>query len=63
MWIERNNTQKILDAVKSKPVLLLTGVRQVGKSSLLQRLFKEAEYVTLDRILIAEEAEENPEKF
>jgi predicted AAA+ superfamily ATPase len=63
MWIERNYTIKILEAVKTRPVVLLTGVRQAGKSSLLLRLFPDADYVTLDKIVIAEEAEENPEKF
>lgn len=63
MWIERRNTDKINEAVKTRPVVLLTGVRQVGKSSLLKRLFAEAEYVTLDKILFAQEAEENPLQF
>jgi len=63
MWIERKYTQKIQDAVNTRSVVLLTGVRQAGKSSLLQKLFTDAEYVTLDRIVIAEEAEENPTKF
>ena len=63
MWIERNNTDKILEAVRTRPVVLLTGVRQAGKSSLLKKLFPEAEYVTLDKILIAAQAQENPEQF
>ena len=63
MWIERDYSDKIKEAVKTRPVVLLTGVRQAGKSSLLQRLFTDAEYVTLDRIILAEEAEENPTLF
>lgn len=63
MWINRNNTEKILDAVNTRPVVLLTGVRQAGKSSLLQKLFKDAEYITLDKVLMAEEASVNPSKF
>ncbi len=63
MWIERNNTEKILEAVRTRPVVLLTGIRQAGKSSLLKKLFPEAEYVTLDKILIAAQAQENPERF
>ncbi|MEA1877861.1 MAG: ATP-binding protein [Bacteroidota bacterium] len=63
MWIERNNTQRIKNAVNNRPVVLLTGARQVGKSSLLIKLFKDAEYVTLDKIVFAEEAEENPSLF
>ena len=63
MWIERDFTNKIKEAVKTRPVVLLTGVRQAGKSSLLQRLFPDAEYVTLDKIVLAAEAEENPTMF
>ena len=63
MWIERFYREKILEAVKSRPVVLLTGIRQAGKSSLLQKLFVDAEYVTLDKVLIAEEAKDSPAKF
>ncbi len=63
MWIERKDSRKIREAVNKRPVVLLTGVRQVGKSSLLQRLYKDAEYVTLDKIVLAEEAERNPTNF
>lgn len=63
MWIERQHTQKIRNAVQRRPVILLTGVRQAGKSSLLRKLFPEREYVTLDKITQAQEAEENPTRF
>ncbi len=63
MWIERRNTEKIEEAVRTRPVVLLTGVRQVGKSSLLKKLFADAEYITLDKILFAQEAEQNPASF
>ncbi len=63
MWISRHNTGKIEEAVKTRPVILLTGVRQAGKSSLLKHLFKDVEYVTLDKLVLAEEAENNPTKF
>ncbi len=63
MWIERDYSEKITEAVERRPVILLTGIRQAGKSSLLQRLFADSDYVTLDRIVFAEEAEENPTMF
>ena len=63
MWIERRNTEKIEEAVRTRPVVLLTGVRQVGKSSLLKKLFADAEYITLDKVLFAQEAEQNPTSF
>ncbi len=63
MWIERDYSARIKDAVKTRPVILLTGIRQAGKSTLLQRLLPDAEYVTLDRIILAAEAKENPTMF
>ncbi len=63
MWIERRNTEKIEEAVKTRPVVLLTGVRQAGKSSLLKRLFPDADYLTLDKVLFAQQAEQNPTQF
>ena len=63
MWIERTDSEKIRNAVKTRPALLLTGVRQARKSSLLQRMFKDADYITLDKVLLAEKATENPRKI
>ena len=63
MWIERDYTNKIKGAVKTRPVVLLTGVRQAGKSSLLQRLYADTEYVTLDRIVLAEEQKKIQHRF
>jgi predicted AAA+ superfamily ATPase len=63
MWIKRIKIDKVIDGVKMRPSVLLTGIRQVGKSSLLKHLYPKAEYVTLDRVAMAEEAENNPTKF
>ncbi len=63
MWIERKITERVKQLAASRPVVLVTGTRQVGKSSLLQRLFVDAQYVTLDRVAIAEYAEQNPDAF
>jgi len=49
MYIKRAIEEHILRVSKSFPVLLLTGPRQVGKTTLLQRLGGESRnYVTLD---------------
>lgn len=56
-------SERISQASASRPVVLLTGARQTGKSSLLRRLFPQAHYVTLDRVSIAAEAMENPSVF
>lgn len=63
MWIDRLYAEKIMVLQAQRPVILLTGIRQVGKSSLLKRLFPTAEYITLDYTLIAEEAASNPLHF
>ncbi|HBM16801.1 MAG TPA: AAA family ATPase [Lentisphaeria bacterium] len=63
MWIERQIKEKIAKSAKSRPVILLTGARQTGKSSLLMKTFPEYSYTTLDKISIAAEAESNPDLF
>lgn len=63
MWIERACSDQLLKAVKTRPAVLLTGMRQSGKSSLLKRLFPEAVYVTLDDMILAREANEKPKLF
>ena len=63
MWIERKIASKVRDIQSSRPVLLVTGARQVGKSSLLRKIFNSAEYITLDKVARAEAAEQNPESF
>ncbi|MFK5925459.1 MAG: ATP-binding protein [Desulfuromusa sp.] len=63
MWIARLLKEKIETACTSRPAVLVTGARQTGKSSLLQRMFPAADYVTLDRVIVAAEAEENPSSF
>ncbi|MFA6010658.1 MAG: AAA family ATPase [Desulfobacteraceae bacterium] len=63
MWIQRNIEQTIRQLVDTRPALLLTGVRQSGKTSLLEKLYPDAAYVTLDRVLTAQSAEENPGYF
>ncbi|MCW8801110.1 MAG: ATP-binding protein [Desulfobacter sp.] len=63
MWIDRRMASKLNAAVKSRPALLLTGARQTGKSSLLQKLFPETKYVTFDYLRHVETAKESPEYF
>jgi predicted AAA+ superfamily ATPase len=63
MWLPRKIENRIVSLALTRPALLLTGVRQSGKSTLLQRLFPSAKYITLDKILIAAGAAENPVQF
>jgi predicted AAA+ superfamily ATPase len=43
---------------QQRPGVLLTGARQTGKTSLLQKLFPSYGYVSLDLPRLAEEAKE-----
>jgi predicted AAA+ superfamily ATPase len=63
MWIERSLEKNILEQSTFKPILLISGARQSGKSSLLKKLFPMAEYISFDRQNVAEAAEANPEQF
>jgi predicted AAA+ superfamily ATPase len=63
MWIKRLQREIIMHAQTQRPVILLTGIRQVGKSSLLKRLYPKANYISLDHVNIADEAETNPSYF
>lgn len=63
MWIEREITKQIQHVTKNRPCVLLTGARQTGKSSLLERTFPNYDYVSLDLPSLASEAKENGEYF
>lgn len=52
-----------LIAAKAGKVTLLTGARQVGKSTLLKHVFPKYRYVTLDDGFLLRQAEENPAEF
>ena len=57
-WIERPElAQLIATRVAQRPVVVLTGIRQVGKRALLRHLFPSHRYLTLDLPSLAEAAE------
>ena len=63
MWIKRTLSSKILDLSKSKKVILITGPRQTGKSSLLKKTFPKMKYISLDKPSTAYRAEYSGEDF
>ncbi len=63
MWIPRQISAKVLTIASQYPALILTGARQVGKTSLLQKLFPEHRLITLDLPSHAELAEKKPGDF
>ena len=63
VWIERNVAKTLRHSVKTRPVTVLTGARQTGKTALLRHLFPEYSFVSLDLPSEAELAEKEPELF
>lgn len=62
--IERHIYTQILDSIKSKPVTLITGARQVGKSTLAYEIEKNGfNYVSLDSSRERELAIKDPDLF
>jgi len=45
---------------KRKPVVVLTGARQAGKSTMLKEVYSGIRYISLNRPLVRESAKENP---
>jgi uncharacterized protein len=63
MWIEREISSELKKTVQTFPVLVLTGPRQVGKTSILEKLFPDFNYACLDVGSNAEAAETRPNAF
>ena len=63
MWIPRQFEEVLRESVASRPVVVLTGPRQTGKTSLVKRLFPEHKYVSLDLPSEAAQAENDPTAF
>lgn len=63
MWIPREIEGLLTRRAAQRPVVVLTGPRQTGKTSLVQRLFPRHEFVSLDLPSEAEQAEHDPQAF
>jgi len=61
----RDITAVIENALKVMPVVILTGMRQVGKSTLLQNepALRDRRYISLDDFALLEGARQNPESL
>jgi predicted AAA+ superfamily ATPase len=62
-WIPRYIEKRVLRSTRTRPVLVLTGARQTGKTSTLKRLFPDYAFVSLDLPTEAEQAEKEPNLF
>jgi len=63
MWITRDLEPRLQRSARTRPVVVLTGARQTGKTSTFRRLFPEYQFVSLDLPTEAEQAEKEPESF
>ncbi len=62
-YIRRSIEDIVLKSEKTFKSILVTGARQTGKSTVLQKLFPEKKYVPVDDLFIEEQAVEQPEMF
>ncbi len=64
MFLERSASKNFLRLLEDFPVVVVTGARQVGKSTLVQHAFAgKADFVTFDSVLDVENAKREPDLF
>lgn len=63
MWLARAWSPAVTALSRSFPAVLLTGPRQVGKTSLLRHELPRASYLTFDDVALARQAEDSPDAF
>ncbi len=63
MWIDRRISRRLTRLAAQRPALVLTGARQVGKTSLLRRTFPDHAFASLDIPSVAALAERDPDGF
>ncbi len=63
MYYTRHIETVIKRIAKRKPVIVLTGARQVGKSTMLKKVFDGINYTTLNSPLVRQSAKDNPSLF
>lgn len=63
--IKRNIKEKIVKSLNSWPITLVTGSRQIGKTTICKQIAKEKDfhYVSLDNLSNREKAINNPKGF
>jgi hypothetical protein len=63
MWIERNAENALRKFQRQFPVILVTGARQTGKTSLLRYLYPDINYISLDDPALSQRADNSPGEF
>ena len=60
MYIKRHIEEVVNRVKKTYPVTLITGSRQVGKSTMLQNMYPDMKYETLDNPLLLQSIASDP---
>jgi predicted AAA+ superfamily ATPase len=63
MFKQRSVTKRVLEAVDAFRVVVLSGARQTGKTTLLRHLFPKRDFVTFDPVSDVENARADPDLF
>lgn len=63
MYFNRHIEPVVERIAKRKPVIVLTGARQVGKSTMLKEVYHNINYVTLNHPLVRQSSKDNPSLF
>lgn len=62
-YIPRIITERLVKLFNHFPVVVITGARQTGKTTLVRNVFSKADYVVFDPAIDVENAREDPELF
>lgn len=62
-YIHRSIEERLVKASETFKAVLVTGPRQVGKSTMLKKVFPDRKYVTLDDPFLEEQANQNGSMF
>ena len=63
MYYHRHIEPVVARIARRKPVMVLTGARQVGKSTMLKEAYNGIRYVSLNNPLVRQSAKDNPSLF
>jgi len=63
MYIPRHMTEAVLRRAKAKGAVIVTGARQVGKTTLIKHIATDVPYISLDNLGTRRAAIEDPEYF
>ncbi|MDD2798009.1 MAG: ATP-binding protein [Bacteroidales bacterium] len=63
MWVKREITFELLDLASSYPVVMITGPRQAGKTSLARQTFPNKPYFSLENPDVREQIKSDPRAF